>query len=110
MNRPSGGGRFVHSFSCRLPRSHLLCRHLRRTGLEFESDLAFLGIPHQESLELALGAVGDEAVEQRGLAGGQQPGQLLVRDRLLQDDLTLTIMVAGTTPEDERDFGVEGGW
>jgi hypothetical protein len=23
--------------------------------------------------------------------------------------LTLTIMVVGTTPEDERDYGVEGG-
>jgi hypothetical protein len=24
--------------------------------------------------------------------------------------MNLTIMVTGTTPEDERDFGVEGGW
>jgi hypothetical protein len=34
--------------------------------------------------------------------------RLVPADQISSDDLT--IMVAGTTPEDERDFGVEGGW
>jgi hypothetical protein len=41
-----------------------------------------------------------------GRFGAIQGSQGIARGEIF----TLTIMVAGTTPEDERDFGVEGGW
>src|SRR5690606_22677412 len=54
--------------------------------LELEADLA-VRLAHQESLELAMGAAGHEAVEQVGAAVRQQLVHLLARDLLLQDDL-----------------------
>ena len=68
-------------------------------GSNSNETLPSFGVPGQAGLELAPRLVGDEALEQVGLAGGEQLGHLLARDRLLQDDLA-ALEVAGDVGAD----------
>jgi hypothetical protein len=66
-------------------------------------------LPGRADDELGTRAAGElgGTVEQLLVPGRQAGIEALGAGRRAQ---RLTIMVAGTTPEDERDFGVEGGW
>ena len=73
-------GGLVQGLGCSGLVARLRC--LRRLGFELEADLAVLAA-HQEGGELAPRARRHEALEQLGLAFGEQPGHLLALDRLV---------------------------
>mmetsp|Transcript_3271 Transcript_3271/g.11449 ORF Transcript_3271/g.11449 Transcript_3271/m.11449 type:complete len:1068 (-) Transcript_3271:367-3570(-) len=85
LGRRRLGCRLAYRLACRFARH--LARRLARPGLELEHDLAFLAVIGQEGLELAARLVGDEVLQQVGLALGQQLVHLGRLDGLGQDDL-----------------------